>query len=445
MLLNTRVLALSIGLLLTMIASTQVSAISASTTLRDAAVVREMVASGRLDEPATQVAVVPIIVNAGTALLPTIMGALANLLSILFSPRALGQVLRRRWKVAVIAAASLVLVGALGIPLLRAASSSRAAARAGGPPATEIDWAKVAENLIPQEGLHAGGDAPAREPTAPAEPVPGGVPADSPESVRLEAANAASGEGTASPAGLRPLWSFQPEDGMFLGTAAIVGTRVHVAANQTDLGGYTGLLASLDLETGKPIWQVTDAGKDTLLPFFSSPAVTADGKYVVIGQGLDQDRKRLFITTRERKFDKSGKFVKSWGSRGSDPGQLNIPHSIAIDAGGNVYVAEVGNKRIQGFTNDGEFKTQITGIGTPTAICISPGPNQYLFSSNSNDVRNLDNGEIYKLDLNGRVLVKFDGAGKLEKEFSLLNEIDCRNPNELLVAEIGTGEFKKFG
>jgi outer membrane protein assembly factor BamB len=304
MLLNTRVLALSIGLLLTMIASTQVSTISASTSLRDAAVVREMMATGRLDEPATQVAVVPIIVNAGTALLPTIMGALANLLSILFSPRALGQVLRRRWKVAVIAAASLVLAGALGIPLLRAAPSSRAAARAGGPPATEIDWAKVAENLIAQEGLHAAGDAPAREPTAPAEPVPGRVPADSPESVRLEAANAPSGEGTASPAGLRPIWSFQPEDAMFLGTAAIVGKRVYVAANQTDLGGYTGLLASLDLETGKPIWQVTDAGKDTLLPFFSSPAVTADGKYVVIGQGLHQDRKRLFIKTRERKLDR---------------------------------------------------------------------------------------------------------------------------------------------
>ena len=93
-----------------------------------------------------------------------------------------------------------------------------------------------------------------------------------------------------SPSGLTPLWSFQPEDGLFLGKPAIAGKRIYVSANQTDLGGYTGLLASLDLDTGKPLWQVTEIGKDALPPFFSSPAVTADGKFVVIGQGLHQDR-----------------------------------------------------------------------------------------------------------------------------------------------------------
>jgi outer membrane protein assembly factor BamB len=93
-----------------------------------------------------------------------------------------------------------------------------------------------------------------------------------------------------SPAGLTPLWSFQPEDGLFLGAPAIVGKRIYVSANQTDLGGYTGLLASLDADTGKPIWQVTELDKQALPPFFSSPAVTPDGKYLVIGQGLHQDR-----------------------------------------------------------------------------------------------------------------------------------------------------------
>src|SRR3970282_193076 len=42
--------------------------------------------------------------------------------------------------------------------------------------------------------------------------------------------------------------------------------------------------------------------------------------------------------SRIAKFDKNGKYLKSWGSRGSAPGQFNIPHTLAIDAQGNVYV-----------------------------------------------------------------------------------------------------------
>ena len=53
--------------------------------------------------------------------------------------------------------------------------------------------------------------------------------------------------------------------------------------------------------------------------------------------------------SRVAKFDKNGKFVKSWGSTGTAPGQFSGVHGIAIDAKGNVYVADAGNKRIQVF------------------------------------------------------------------------------------------------
>ena len=77
--------------------------------------------------------------------------------------------------------------------------------------------------------------------------------------------------------------------------------------------------------------------------------------------------------SRVAKFDKNGKFIKSWGSRGTENGQFNIAHGIAVDAQGNVYVADTGNKRIQVFDSDGNFKTQISNIGSPAAICITPG------------------------------------------------------------------------
>lgn len=148
--------------------------------------------------------------------------------------------------------------------------------------------------------------------------------------------------------------------------------------------------------------------------------------------------------SRVAKYDKNGRFIKSWGSKGSDPGKFDVPDSLAVDSQGNLYVAERGNKRIQVFDDDGAYKSQISGVGTPHAICISPGAHQYLFSSNSNDVNTLDNGEIYKMELNGTVVGKFGRAGKLMKEFGTVNEIDCRRSNELLVGEVLNWRVQKL-
>jgi DNA-binding beta-propeller fold protein YncE len=149
--------------------------------------------------------------------------------------------------------------------------------------------------------------------------------------------------------------------------------------------------------------------------------------------------------SRVAKFDKNGKFVKSWGSRGTMPGQFNQVHGIAIDAQNNVYIADAANKRIQVFDGDGNFKSQISEVGSPAALCITPGTRQYLYSSNSNPAEDIDaNGEIYKLDLNGRILGKFGRAGKLPKEFGTVNAISCRSENELLVGEIGNWRVQKL-
>jgi DNA-binding beta-propeller fold protein YncE len=143
-----------------------------------------------------------------------------------------------------------------------------------------------------------------------------------------------------------------------------------------------------------------------------------------------------YANARIVKLDKTGRFVKSWGTRGSEAGQLDMPMSVAADAKGNVYVADLGNKRIDVFDNDGNFKSQITGAGAPSAICISPGAHQYLYSSNSNSPDSMDGGEIYKMDLDGTIAGKFGTAGKMAKEFGTANEIDCRNPSVLYVGEI---------
>jgi len=168
----------------------------------------------------------------------------------------------------------------------------------------------------------------------------------------------------------------------------------------------------------------------------SDVAWDADGNiFVADGHGNN---------ARVAKFDKNGRFLLSWGSRGSEPGQFNVPHSIATDPQGNVYVADQGNKRIQVFDNDGKVKAQIANIGVPTTLCISRGPHPYLFSSHTGDPYGMDDAAIYKLELDGRIVGRFGKAGKLPKELGLVNALDCRTDNELLVGELANWRVQKL-
>ncbi len=148
---------------------------------------------------------------------------------------------------------------------------------------------------------------------------------------------------------------------------------------------------------------------------------------------------------RVAKFDKDGKFVKSFGKKGTAPGEFSNVRSIAVDAQGNVYAADGGNKRIEVFDNDGNFKTAFSNVGNAQALCITKGPNQVLYVSNSNSVEDIDHdGEIYRMRLDGTMIGKFGKAGKLPKEFGTVNAIDCREQNTLYVGELGNLRVQKL-
>ena len=162
----------------------------------------------------------------------------------------------------------------------------------------------------------------------------------------------------------------------------------------------------------------------------------------------------IFVTdgyddSRVVKFDKNGRFIKSVGTRGDGPLQFSTPHAIAIDAKGTVYVADRGNSRIIVLDNDLNQKAVYDHVGAPWAVCISSGPHQYLYSSNSfptgSDWRQAPTtGEVYKMELDGTVLGRFGRAGRAFKEFSSIHQMDCRNPNELYVAEITAWRVQKI-
>src|ERR1700733_6914664 len=146
---------------------------------------------------------------------------------------------------------------------------------------------------------------------------------------------------------------------------------------------------------------------------------------------------------RIAKFDKEGKFVKSWGKKGTATGEFANVRSIVVDAQGNVYAADGGNKRIQVFDNNGDFKTSFTNVGNAQALCITK--KQVLYVSNSNPPEDIDHdGEIYRMGLDGTITGRFGRAGKLPKELGTVNAIDCRGENTLYVGEVGNLRVQKL-
>jgi streptogramin lyase len=169
-----------------------------------------------------------------------------------------------------------------------------------------------------------------------------------------------------------------------------------------------------------------------------------------------------YVNSRVAKVDKDGVWLKSWGEPGSRPGQFNVPHSIAADAQGNIYVADRGNRRVQVFDGDGKFLRQFTidvpadpnarlllgiratpnnptmGPGAPWTLCITPGTNQVLYSSDAFP------GRIYKMTLDGKVLGVLGQAGKQLKQFGWIHEIACPSENTLFVAELLNWRIQKL-
>ena len=153
--------------------------------------------------------------------------------------------------------------------------------------------------------------------------------------------------------------------------------------------------------------------------------------------------------SRVVKYDRNGRFVKAVGTRGNGPLQFSTPHAISVDAKGMVYVADRGNSRMIILDNDLNQKAVWDTIGAPWAVCISQGPHQYIYSSNSFPTgNNFDQisttGEIYKMELDGTVLGHFGKGGHGFKEFSSVHQMDCRNPDEVYVAEITQWRIQKL-
>ncbi|QOV91655.1 outer membrane protein assembly factor BamB family protein [Humisphaera borealis] len=218
-------------------------------------------------------AVVPIFVNATAAVLPAIIAGAASAVALLFRPRELISVFRRRpWIPAVLT----VFVG-LGVHWMIAAKAvAPQPARVQQP----TNWAEVGRQIV-RARQYAGQGATRPTTTAAVTDLMLGVTPQrtgydgGPVPLRLS---------------LEPLWSHAEPETFYLSTPIVRDGRVYGASCQLDLVGKYGYVFAADARTGKILWKTSSATKDgtPFNAFFSSPAISKDGKSLVIGQGLHE-------------------------------------------------------------------------------------------------------------------------------------------------------------
>jgi DNA-binding beta-propeller fold protein YncE len=111
-----------------------------------------------------------------------------------------------------------------------------------------------------------------------------------------------------------------------------------------------------------------------------------------------------YRNARVHRFTRDGRLVASWGEPGSGEGQFHLPHSIAFDDDGKLYVADRANKRIQIFSPEGRFLDQWTGMGGPNDITRGKDGNFYIAEQE-------DDGKpayVSVWDRNGNVLARME-------------------------------------
>ena len=111
----------------------------------------------------------------------------------------------------------------------------------------------------------------------------------------------------------------------------------------------------------------------------SAVAVAPDGTmFVADGHGGDSNARIV-------KLAPDGEIIKTWGKKGSAPGEFNEPHGIALDSMGRVFVADRVNSRIQIFDPDGKFIAEWKQFGRPSAVFIDKNDMIYVADSQTED------------------------------------------------------------
>jgi outer membrane protein assembly factor BamB len=276
--------------------------------LPDIVLIKDFISDVQLPD----IAVIPIFVNTGAAILPAIIAGLANFFNILFNPKKLYGFIKSNplTMLLIILAGVLIYLFATGVFTPTETKSQKGRETTLMYEGSQTDWSKVAIEIIKENG---------RQKTVQPqfEIQPKVQVADSTTLVEGENATLITAEkqqetvvkrikdilyrgdlarsgylGGKSPVNLTEQWRYEEENAMFLSSPIIHNNMLFGAWTILDPPESYGGIFAIDINTGKELWlndMLDPASQKEFKGIFSSPSVSADGKYVVIGQGLHPD------------------------------------------------------------------------------------------------------------------------------------------------------------
>ncbi len=154
-------------------------------------------------------------------------------------------------------------------------------------------------------------------------------------------------------------------------------------ADRNKKTGHTVLKLSPDGKVLMTLGTPGEAGEDA--SHFNAPSdvvVAPNGDIFVADGHGDKTNARIV------KFSADGKFIKAWGKEGKGPGEFDVPHGLAFDSAGRLFVADRANSRLQIFDQDGKFLAEWKQFGRPSGVWIDKNDVVYVADSQSTDKTN---------------------------------------------------------
>lgn len=136
------------------------------------------------------------------------------------------------------------------------------------------------------------------------------------------------------------------------------------------------------LTLGKAGGNPADKVEDPASFYQPNDVVTLPNGDILVGEGHGN----ATMSHRIVRFDRTGKYISSFGERGTGDGQFMQPHGLALDAQGRLYVADRGNNRVQVVTTDGKFVASWPQFSRPSGVAVDSKGMLYSADSESGSV-----------------------------------------------------------
>lgn len=223
-------------------------------------------------------------------------------------------------------------------------------------------------------------------------------------------------------------------DGQFIGPRGIAvdsGGNVYVAGGDPRIQKFNS--------SGTFIFKFGGSGSSNPGEFVAPAGVAVDSAGNIYVTESFSDRTNDFV----QKFNSSGTLLTSWGTQGAGNSQFFGAAGVAVDASGDVYVADPGNHRIQKFTSAGAFITKWGSNGAgdgqfsgPQGVSVDSSGNVYVADTLNN--------RIQKFDSSGTFITKWGSAGSADGQFSSPCGVSADTTGNVYVSDTGNSRIQKF-